>query len=238
MSAMGNQASIGIGRPSADLVPLADKVMPERTALLVVDVQHDFCATDGALARTGADVEPADSAARSIAESLLPAARASGVMPVFVRLIGDPTTQTPAWIDQRIRRAGAPYRAWAAPGSVGSQFYLVEPHPSDPIVDKVRYSSFEGTKLQHVLRSREIQTVVVCGVATNVCVDTAVREAFARDYFVVLVRDCTAGTSLASHEAALENLGRFFCQVVAASEIVALWQGRASRAADGPVVEA
>jgi ureidoacrylate peracid hydrolase len=212
------------------LVPLEEKIDPRHTALLVVDLQNDFCADGCALARTGADMGPPQAAARRMVE-LIDVAREVGVLPIFVRLIGDPVTETAVWVDQRIRRAGAPYKPWATADSHGAAFYLVVPRPGEPVVDKYRYASFQGTKLEFVLRRHGIRTLVVGGVATNVCVETAVREAFVRDLYVVLVRDACAGTSQEAHDAAIENLGRFFCQVVDAEEVRASWRaGRPARA--------
>jgi ureidoacrylate peracid hydrolase len=219
------------------LVPLAEKIDPRHTALLVVDLQNDFCADGCALARTGADMAPPQAAARRMAE-LIGVARDVGVLPIFVRLIGDPVTETAVWVDQRIRRAGAPYKPWATADSHGAAFYLVEPRPGEPVIDKYRYASFQGTKLEFVLRRHGIRTLVVGGVATNVCVDTAVREAFVRDLYVVLVRDACAGTSQEAHDAAIENLGRFFCQVVEASEVIASWQGPGLRDQAAPIARA
>ena len=205
------------------LDPLDQKIDPGHTALLVVDLQNDFCADGCALARTGADMGPPQAAAQRMAE-LIDVARASGVLPIFVRLVGDPVTETAVWIDQRIRRAGAPYKPWATAESHGAAFYLVEPRPGEPVVDKYRYASFQGTKLEFVLRRHGIQTLVIGGVATNVCVETAVREAFVRDLHVVLVRDACAGTSGDAHDAAIANLGKFFCQVVDANEVIGVWR--------------
>jgi ureidoacrylate peracid hydrolase len=204
------------------LVPLEDKVDPRHTALLAVDLQNDFCADGCALARTGADMAPPQAAARRMAD-LIEAAREVGVLPIFMRLIGDPVTETAVWVDQRIRRAGAPYKPWATAESHGAAFYLVEPRPGEPVVDKYRYASFQGTKLEFVLRRHGIRTLVVGGVATNVCVETAVREAFVRDLFVVLVQDACAGTSHDAHLAAIENLGKFFCQVVGSAAVLRAW---------------
>jgi ureidoacrylate peracid hydrolase len=205
-----------------DLVELDRKIDPAHTALLLIDIQNDFCSDRGALAGTGADMQPPHAAVDRI-ESLLPIARAAGVQPIFVRLIGDPTTESGAWIDQRIRRAGSPYRPWATADSFGSAFYQLIPEPGEAVIDKYRYSAFEGTKLGYVLRKSGIRTVVVCGVATNVCVDTAVREAFTRDLMVVLLEDCSAGTSADAHVAALDNLGRFFAQVVHSDDVKRIW---------------
>jgi ureidoacrylate peracid hydrolase len=215
------------------LVPLEDKVDPRHTALLVVDLQNDFCADGCALARTGADMAPPQAAARRMAE-LIDVARSIGVVPIFVRLVGDPHAETDVWVDQRIRRAGAPYKPWATADSFGAAFYVVEPRPDEPVIDKYRYAAFQGTKLEHVLKRHRIRTLVVGGVATNVCVETAVREAFVRDYYVVLVEDACAGTSEEAHDAAISNLGRFFCQVVDAVAIIRSWRGHLAVPAGQP----
>lgn len=201
---------------------LEEKVQPGHTALLLVDVQNDFCAKDGALSKTGADTAPARAVA-STAVRLLKTARASGVLPIFLRLAAEEATESDAWIEQRLRRAGEPYRRWCGVGCWGWEFYEVAPLPSEPVLDKYRYSAFEGTKLGFVLRAAGIKTVVVGGVATNVCVDTAVREASARDYYVVLPADLTAGTSSEAHDAALANLGTFFCEVTTTAKLSRIW---------------
>jgi ureidoacrylate peracid hydrolase len=208
------------------LVPLGEKIDPRHTALLVVDLQNDFCADGCALARTGADMAPPQAAARRMAE-LVEVARSTGVVPIFVRLVGDPHAETDVWVDQRIRRAGAPYKPWATAESFGAAFYVVEPRADEPVIDKYRYAAFQGTKLEHVLKRHGIRTLVVGGLATNVCVETAVREAFVRDYYVVLVQDGCAGTSQEAHDAAIANLGRFFCQVVDASDVIDTWRAAA-----------
>lgn len=61
--------------------------------------------------------------------------------------------------------------------------------PGDYIVDKTRYSAFYNTNMEVILRGLSVDTVVVCGVTTDMCVESTVRDAFYRDYRVVLVRN-------------------------------------------------
>jgi ureidoacrylate peracid hydrolase len=100
----------------------------------------------------------------------------------------------------------------------------VRPRPDEPVVTKHRYGAFESTDLDLVLRSRGVRTVIMTGVATNVCVETTARQAFLRDYYVVFLRDCTATYSQAEHDAALHNIDQFFGQVAGAEEVMACWQ--------------
>ena len=94
---------------------------------------------------------------------------------------------------------------------------------------KHRYGAFESSDLDLVLRSQGIRTVVMTGVATNVCVETTARQAFLRDYYVVFASDCTATYDQAAHDATLRNIDAFFGQVVSAEEIQACWEQEPAR---------
>ena len=94
---------------------------------------------------------------------------------------------------------------------------------------KHRYGAFESTDLDLVLRSQGIRTVIMTGVATNVCVETTARQAFLRDYYVVFTNDCTATYDQAMHEATLRNIDAFFGQVVGAEEIANCWPADSAR---------
>jgi ureidoacrylate peracid hydrolase len=67
----------------------------------------------------------------------------------------------------------------------------LEPQASDFVVPKARYSGFCGTELDNVLRSRGVRHLIFCGIASNVCVESTLREAYHREYFCVFVRDAT-----------------------------------------------
>src|ERR1700730_7523100 len=78
--------------------------------------------------------------------------------------------------------------------SWGADFFAdVRPLATEAIVTKHRYSAFHNTDLETILRANGIRTVVLSGCATNVCVETSAREAFLRDYYVVIAEDGTAG---------------------------------------------
>src|SRR5690606_27664368 len=113
---------------------------------------------------------------------------------------------SPVWLDRagRIWKKGAHtrYRV-CGKGEWGSEFFDgIGPDPSRPeiVVNKHRFSAFVNTELELILRSLNIQTVLLTGVATNVCVESAARDAFMRDYYVVLVEDCCATYDQRDHE--------------------------------------
>ena len=103
------------------------------------------------------------------------------------------------------------------------RLFQVRPLPGEVIVNKHRYGAFEGTDLDLVLRSRGVRSVIMTGVATNVCVETTARQAFLRDYYVVFTSDCSATFSQAQHDAALYNIDQFFGEVATSEQIMACW---------------
>ena len=198
---------------------LSERAATRRAALVVVDMQNDFCHGEGALARRGIDLGPTQAIVPAL-RSLIEAARAAAMPVLYTVNNHDAWTDSAAWR----KRQGSEVHALARTGTWGSEFYGVSPQPDERIVVKHRYNAFVGTDLDLVLRSRGIETLLFSGVATNVCVETTARDAFVRDYRVVMVRDCLAGASLQEHEASLTSLARYFDAVVANSaDIKAVW---------------
>ena len=109
------------------------------------------------------------------------------------------------------------------PGKWDQDFYEVRPLPDEVIVTKHRYGAFENTDLDLVLRSNRIKSVIITGVATNVCCETTARQAFMKDYYVLFTSDCCATYSQAQHDATPFNIDQFFGQVVTSDEIMACW---------------
>jgi ureidoacrylate peracid hydrolase len=201
--------------------PLGSKVEPALTALVVVDVQNDFCADRGHFARSGVDLRPSQEMAPRLA-GLVDRARRAGVLVVFVQAIYDEKYIGPAELDRRRRS----HSEWprCVEGTWGADFYQLQPYPGDIIVRKHRYSGFVGTDLDLVLRSRGVRTVAVTGVASDVCVEATVRDAFMRDYHVVVVTDCTAATTPSLQAATLDRLGTYFGVLTSSKELADLWQ--------------
>jgi ureidoacrylate peracid hydrolase len=81
--------------------------------------------------------------------------------------------------------------------------------PGDTVVDKVRFDAFQWTSLEPLLRGLGVTELVVCGVITNICVETTVRSAFMRDYPVTLLADCCAAKTRRLHELSLEVLASY-----------------------------
>src|SRR5499433_3776391 len=215
------------------LSTLADKVRPQHTAILLVDVQNDFCAEGGAMHREGRDLSLVQAMVPRLS-NFIDAARAAGVKCVWIRNVyntGPNWYLSEVWLEHAQRRRQGAYISIPVcePDAWNSDFYEIKPLPEEPIVTKHRYGAFESSDLDLVLRSQGIRTVIMTGVATNVCVETTARQAFLRDYYVVFTSDCTATYSQAQHDATLFNIDQFFGQVASAEEIMACWQPAAAK---------
>ncbi len=209
---------------------LAEKVAPGHTALVVIDYQNEFCSERGQLGREGFDL----AAVQALAERLPPllaAARAAGVLVVFVRNEYSSAKNlylSDAFLEQAARTRGGSYTTQPVcpAGTWEADFYRdVRPEAHEPVVTKHRFDAFLNTDLDTILRAHGVRTVVLAGIATNVCVDTTARAAFMRDYYVVFIGDGTAAYDQRDHEATLRNIDRFFGQVVRIADVQAIWAG-------------
>ena len=211
------------------LATLEAKVAPAHTALIVVDVQNDFCAPGGMMAEEGFDVSAVQAMADRLPQ-LIAAARVAGALVVFIKNVYTSDRNvylSDTWLEQASRARAGSYtrRDVCREGSWEGDFYGdVRPQPGDPVIVKHRFSAFHNTELDTVLRSHGIRTMVMTGVASNVCVETTAREGFVRDYYIVFAADGTACYADADHQATLRNIDRFFGQIAGVNEIEAIWR--------------
>ena len=216
-------------RPVLDT--LERKITPAHTALLVIDMQNDFCASGGLVSRDGRDLSQAQQMARRL-PGLITAARSSGALVVFVRCLYTSEHNrylSDVWLEQAARERKGGYTripvcrdgAWE-----GDWYEDIRPASGDLVVTKHRYDAFQGTDLDLVLRSHGVRTVLLTGVVTNVCVETTARAAFVRDYYVAVVSDGCAAYVREDHEQTLSNIRRFFGVTPSIGDICEAWEGR------------
>lgn len=195
------------------------------SAVMVIDVQNDYCHENGVIARAGRDVTAVQRMVPNIT-AFLPQARLLKVPVIHVRTEHGPWTNAPSWV-KRIGGLGR-NSGMLRPGSWGAEFYRVTPEPEDCVVTKHRYTAFLDTDLDVILRSQGIRTVVLAGCATSVCVESTARDAFNKDYYVVVLSDCVAAYTLQMHEASLTVLGEFFGAVASSQEVLEAWRSGAA----------
>lgn len=190
------------------------------TALIVVDMQNAYCSPGGYMDAVGFDVS---GAAPVIAENraLIDACKAAGITIIYLqngfepdqRDVGGPTA--PVWHKSnalRFMRANPDWSGKLITKGTWDHAIVDELKPADDdiVVGKSRYSGFAGTNLDQILSARRIRTVLVAGVATNVCVESTIRDAYHREYFPIMVTDATMAAGDGQQEATEFNVLRFF----------------------------
>jgi nicotinamidase-related amidase len=207
---------------------LDELVDPRHTALVVVDMQRDFCTPGGAFDRLGVDISMYPTMVSRLAR-LIDGARAAGVRVVYVMMTTLPgrLIESPAQIrfNRRLHLAanGGEPLDYTSDGSVGQQIIPELPvEDGDMIVKKYRSSGFWGTNLDMLLRSNAVQTVIVSGCTTEGCVESTARDAMFNDYYVVIPEDCVASDDREQHDASMLLMRHRF-DIATSDEILAEW---------------
>jgi nicotinamidase-related amidase len=196
---------------------------PAVAALIVIDIQNDFCSPNGSLARLGHDTLAAQEMLPRL-QYLLAAARALNLPVIFVRTLHDESTDSPQWLGRLGDGPGTERtRLTCRPGTWGSEFFGVTPEEGDNVVTKNRFSGFVGTNLDLLLRTRGIESLLFAGVTTETCVESTLREGLFHEYYVSLVADCAASYSVEAHAASVSTIAANFGTVINALDLIRLW---------------
>lgn len=196
------------------------RVSPETAALVVIDMQNDFCDPAGLQARQGKDVSPVHAIVPRLT-ALVDHARRVGVPVVAVRTTHDPSTDTAEWLG----RHDDPDRAQSCQkDSWGAEFYTAEPVSGEVVVEKHRYNAFTGTTLERELDALGRRSLLFCGVTTNTCVETSLRDAVCRDFLATLVEDCCASYTRDAHDRAIASVRNGFGLVTDSTTVIGQWQ--------------
>ena len=203
--------------------PLARMIEPARTALAVIDIQGDFAAPDGAMAKAGCDLSDVETVIKR-AEALIVAARTAGAAVMFARVVTAPETDA-ANLKAFYRRKGYLDDAVGVcrAGTSGAAYYRVKPEPGDIEIEKPLFSSFVGTDLEAQLRARGVDTLVFVGLTTDCCVDCTARDAFHRGFHIFVVEDACSAYGEELHRAALMGLEKNVAMLVTTDEVTAAW---------------
>jgi len=206
------------------LQSLAERLKPARTALILIDMQKDFCIDGFATSEAGHPLAAAQSIIPHLAQ-LLASARQSGALVCHVGFwtLPDHGSDSGPWLAQR-RRATYATDKIAIAGTEGAEFIdELSPADGELVIHKHRYSAFKGTNLDIVLRAHAIQTVVPAGISTNVCVESTLRDAFEYNYYVCVPGDGIASWNMDLHAATLTTVDARFGLVTTCNEIMGIW---------------
>jgi ureidoacrylate peracid hydrolase len=213
-----------VGAPRALVLPTRPEplaLIAAQTALVIVDMQNAYASLGGYVDSAGFDISGAQGTIGQIARAAS-AARAAGIQVVYLQN---------GWDAQYVEAGGPGSPNWHKSNALktmrkkpelagrflakgGWDYELIEPlrpQPGDIVVPKPRYSGFFNSALDSTLRARGIRNLVFTGIATNVCVESTLRDAFHLEYFSVLLEDAThelGGPAI--QQATVYNVETFF----------------------------
>ncbi|CAI0833071.1 MULTISPECIES: pyrimidine utilization protein B [Serratia] len=227
MKIVENQQVVRRQSPQAEVTltlparPEAIAFAPQETALIVVDMQNAYASQGGYLDLAGFDISATAPVIANIKRAIS-AARAAGIKVIFFQN---------GWDNQYVEAGGQGSPNWHKSNALKTMrkrpelmgkllargdwdYDLVDelqPQPGDIVLPKPRYSGFFNTQLDSLLRSYGIHHLVFTGIATNVCVESTLRDGFFLEYFGIVLADAThqAGPQFAQ-QAALYNIETFF----------------------------
>lgn len=223
---------------TVDAKPEPVTLEPTRTAIVVVDMQNDFGAEGGMFARAGIDISGIRTAVAPTAR-VLAAARQASIKVVYLKMGFRPdlsdagTPDAPNWLKHHPLRVGEPV---TAPDGTESRILIrdtwntdilaeLTPEPGDAVLYKHRYSGFYETELDTLLKSLRVKYLIFTGCTTSVCVESTIRDAMFRDYYCLLLADCTAepighGLPRGNHDASLLVIQLLFGWVSGSSQFL------------------
>ncbi|MDE1924952.1 MAG: cysteine hydrolase family protein [Patescibacteria group bacterium] len=201
---------------------LREKLDPKHTALLVIDIQNDFAAPDGLFAKRGRDMSMVEPMLKRLQKTIEAASKAC--VPIFF-------TQQ---IYDRSKLSELQKEQYDLDGKYitcdvatdGYKFYKINPPPESVFV-KHDYNAFSNPNLEKALNTRGTKTLVITGMDTYWCVETAIRNAFDLGYKIVVPEDLVAcnGRHLELHNRTLELTRKTFGIVIDSEELNAIWGG-------------
>jgi nicotinamidase-related amidase len=209
---------------------LEELVDPAHTAIVLVDVQNDFCHPDGHFGKHGKNL--------ASTQALLPGfvrfintAQDLGIQVFFLQQLTLPggLSDSPAWLRFKCRDGKTP--EYTLKGSWGAQFVDgLAPRDNDPVIEKFRPDGFISTQLDQLLRTNGIKTTVVLGTTTEGCVESTIRGASYHDYYVVVVKDLLSSPNQVQHEGSMRLFEARY-PLAAANDLLEIWSRAAGQSA-------
>ncbi len=215
---------------------LEEILKPKKCALVVVDVQNDFCDPKGFFAQNlKSDISQMQAIVPHV-QRLIDVAHTNGVPVIFTKGSEDVKFRSGPGFRRAIKweEADGDGSVNSERDTFGWEFYQVQPQPEDVVLEKHKWSAFDGRdkdgkNLDEILKTKGVQTLVITGVVTETCVYATVQEAFNRDYFVVVPSESVGSDKPEQHKTVLEHLEGFLGDVVTNDVVEKNWTSKETK---------
>lgn len=203
-------------------------LIPNESAIIIVDMQNSFCHLEGSIGRNGYDASMMKETIPHVKE-LVEKCRDAGILDIWVTQnhYSDDVTRESHRIRPHTHRwkAGSPAIKNTWESQIVDELKLLV-NESEEIVVKHRFSGFMDTRLNTLLRMKGINTLIICGVGTAHCIESTVRDAYQLDYDVIVSEDAVAGMKIEDHDASLRIINKAFGIVLNNEKTLKLIQGK------------
>ncbi len=199
-------------------------INPANTAVLVIDIQNDYCSERGKLATMGKlNVQPIQRMIPKLTE-FVDTARRFNLPIIFTQMIEDPKYMNENAI-LKIKSAKKPF-VLCSPKTIGFDFYKMKPKKGDTKIIKKSYDAFSNLKLETTLKRRRIKNLIITGVNTAVCVDATLRTGFTKGYNIIIPEDLVSMPKerMYQHNAAIDIWKTIFAHIEKSDEIIKVWE--------------
>lgn len=199
---------------------LKDLINPKTTALLVIDIQNDYCSSSGKIGQgLGLDLSPVQKVIPELI-NFVEKARTKGLPIIFTQMIEDPKYMAE---NAKLKKGS---KSFCSPNTKGFEYYQIKPEETDYQVVKKSYDAFSNPKLEKILKKHGIKNLLIIGAYTAVCVDSTIRSGFTRGYHIVVPQDLVGMPEerKSQHNAAIDVWKVIFAHVVDSKEIVSGWK--------------
>ena len=205
---------------------LQETIKPEASAVIIIDMQNDFCSKGGHYDKCGKNLDDMRKIVPNLSRLIL-RAKERGILVIYVQntQLSNGAYLSPSAIAHMLKRWKDESKiSYTLEGTWGHQIIDdLTPQATDLIIKKHRPSAFVGTDLDMILRGNNKETIIITGVVTEGCVESTARDGWLRDYYVVVSEDCIGSNSPELHDAQLKIMKEIYHFVIPSKELLQRW---------------